>query len=171
MSADTQLVPADAGDILTQVLDQIRRESLFPRAGGAVRFYSGRAPRSAQRGGRFPGPECGGAAARWLEALHDRLRDDLQPTVPAIGAAPPGLPTLRGICGSIVIRLLRALLWWHSESVQVFSNSVVDQFYEELGFLEILVCEQAEIRAEVAALREEVRRTNDILSRVPGSCR
>ena len=73
------------------------------------------------------------------------------------------------MCGSIAIRLLRALLWWYTGSVQVFSNSVADQFYEELDFLELLACEQAEIRAEVAALREEARRTNDILSRSQGS--
>ena len=169
MSADTQLVPADAGDIFAQVRDQIRRESLVTRSVGAVRFYAGRAPRSARRIGSLPGSECRTDAARGLVFLHERLIERLQPTIPAIGGAPPSSPTLRGMCGSIAIRLLRALLWWYTGSVQVFSNSVADQFYEELDFLELLACEQAEIRAEVAALREEARRTNDILSRSQGS--
>ena len=72
MSADTQLVPADAGDLLVQVRDQIRRESLAPRA-------------------------------------------------------------------------------------------------EELDLLETLAREQAETRAEIAALREEVRRLRDIASGIPGN--
>jgi hypothetical protein len=167
MPADTRLVPADAEDIISQIHQWRRREQLGPSRSFAVSFHTGQPLRWAGAAG---GPDSGAsAAASGIQGLHDALNSEFQASVSRIGELPPVIPTARGFLGRAAIRILQKLLWWHTRSLQFFGKAVGKRFDDELQVLTNLALEQAEMRAEIAALREEVSQLREPKPEAGGS--
>jgi hypothetical protein len=153
LSPDNPLVTVDAAAILDQVSSRIRQEALIPERGSAVRFYSGRV-----RGAiAMEAADAYAGTALRLQALQMSLNRELESAITRIGAAPPHAGTLRGRFGAAAIAALQRVLWWYTRSLHPFADSVASQFQAELETLKSMAYAQESLRAELAALREEVR--------------
>ena len=167
MPDDTRLVPVDAEDIVSQIHRLRMREQLEMRRGPAVSFHTGQALHWASAAG---GPDNGaGAAASGIQGMYDSLHSEFRVSVSRIGELPPVIPTARGFLGRAAIRILQKLLWWHTRSLQIFGEAVGKRFDDELQVLTNLALAQAEMRAEIAALREEVRQLREPKPQAGGS--
>ncbi len=174
MSVDNTVQPVEAEDIFGQVRRQLRRERLLPVRSSAVRLYSG-----AVRSWRAGGPEANPLRASGdteeiaerLQALYTSLDLGFAASVARIGEMPPAMATVRGLLARAVIGALQRLLWWYTRSLQHFGESVGAHLHYTTELLETLACIEDANRAEVAALREEVRLLKERATDEPGAGR
>lgn len=151
------LSPARAEDILGQVRQQLRRETLFPANHSAIRMYSG-SPRVwnsgvARRRQAAPSEEI----AERLHGLYTSLDAGFASAVAEIGEMPGAAPTLRGAVGRVAIGIMQRFMWWYTRSLKGFAGSVRTHLQGSTEAIEVLACMLEMNRIEIAALREEVR--------------
>jgi hypothetical protein len=147
------LVTVDAAAIFDQVSSRIRQEVLLPERGAAVRLYSGPA-RSAVT---LEAADIFAETALRLQALQESINGELESAIARIGAAPPTATTLRGRFGAAAIAALQRVLWWYTRSLHPFAGSTASHLQAQLETLKCMACAQETMRAELAALRDEVR--------------
>ena len=158
------LVTVDAAAILDQVSSRIRQELLIPERGTAVRLYSGPA-RSAVA---FEADDIFAEIALRLQALQISLNGELESAITGIAAAPPVAATLRGRLGAAAIAALQRVLWWYTRSLHPFAGSVANQLQAQIETIRSMACAQEILRAELAALRDEVRSLRADAAQRPG---
>jgi hypothetical protein len=159
MAVNTQPVSVDAEDIYSQIRRRQPREQLGVDRNTAVRFYTG--PICDKTIISAGTDSITDPVADGFRALSASLDSDFAVSISRLGERPPGIPTLRGYLGGAIIRILQGLLWWYTRSLQIFGRAVSEQLGRQIQILERLALAQADARAEIAALREEVRQLKE----------
>lgn len=100
----------------------------------------------------------------------ERVSRDLYHRRVAIGQMPPGPPTLRGRVGSLLVRMVRRVLFWQTLQLQEFHAAVVEGYDRQLDALKRVVAEaqyhrqrMQELWTQVAEVSAEIERINRAL--------
>jgi len=90
-----------------------------------------------------------------LTELEEQLRFSQQ-IAGLIGEIPPSPPTLRARVGRVLIRLVQRMLFWYTPQIYAFNNLMVRVTGEQLRVFSRISEELATLKAENAAMREQL---------------